>query len=564
MELKSLGDVFWKVSPNAFFLSIVLGVITGLCNALLIPFVMYAVNVDVESLVEKAQTSFSFLDSPTSELASAFLIVCALIVCLRGTATTLSTYVAMRATVEHRLWIYRRTQHISFATLEKIGQARLINLLNIDVPAITGAAVNLPQIWISIFTIIGVLGYLVHLNGKVFLFVLGCITLAIVTYQLPLILANRFFHRARDHYDKVQQGMIGLIHGAKELKLNSAKAAAFYQEELLSPEHASLRESIKGNGIFVFTQGYGDLLSFLIIGVVVFHFRYTFGLTPYELLGLVLALLYLTGPIATILNALGNVQRGRVSLEKMRAFYLEMDKEISENKTPIPSGWKKIKVQNLGYRYATGDRSFSIHGINLEFARGEITFIVGGNGSGKSTLGKCLSLLYMPTEGHISIDDEKIGSPNLGSAREMISAIFPDYYLFKKMYLPIDEESLRAIERYLKYLGLSEKVSVVDGQFSTIALSEGQRKRLAMLVMLMEDRDICIFDEWAADQDPEFKEVFYTTILSDLRARNKAIIVISHDDGYFYNADRIIKMESGAVVNIIDRKIAATQLMQAV
>jgi putative ATP-binding cassette transporter len=88
-------------------------------------------------------------------------------------------------------------------------------------------------------------------------------------------------------------------------------------------------------------------------------------------------------------------------------------------------------------------------------------------------------------------------------------------------------------------------VQVKDGSFSSIALSQGQRKRLALLTAYLEDRSIYVFDEWASDQDPMFKQIFYTQLVPELKQRGKTILVISHDDHYFHLADRIVKLDSG-------------------
>jgi putative ATP-binding cassette transporter len=92
-------------------------------------------------------------------------------------------------------------------------------------------------------------------------------------------------------------------------------------------------------------------------------------------------------------------------------------------------------------------------------------------------------------------------------------------------------------------------VKVVDGAFSNRALSTGQRKRLALVVAYLEDRPFYLFDEWAADQDPSFKAVFYEQLLPELRARGKAVIVITHDDRYFDLADRLLKLDNGQIVS---------------
>ncbi len=97
-------------------------------------------------------------------------------------------------------------------------------------------------------------------------------------------------------------------------------------------------------------------------------------------------------------------------------------------------------------------------------------------------------------------------------------------------------------------LELGHKVSVTNGVLSTRSLSQGQRKRLALVVAYLEDRPFYLFDEWAADQDPAFREVFYRKLLPELRARGKAVLAISHDDRYFDVADRCVKLENGRLV----------------
>jgi putative ATP-binding cassette transporter len=98
---------------------------------------------------------------------------------------------------------------------------------------------------------------------------------------------------------------------------------------------------------------------------------------------------------------------------------------------------------------------------------------------------------------------------------------------------------------YLVKLQLNHKLDVKEGVLSTTQLSQGQRKRLALLTAFLEDRSIYLFDEWAADQDPTFKQTFYDSLLPELKARGKTVIVISHDDRYYDVADRLIKLEDG-------------------
>jgi putative pyoverdin transport system ATP-binding/permease protein len=193
------------------------------------------------------------------------------------------------------------------------------------------------------------------------------------------------------------------------------------------------------------------------------------------------------------------------------------------------------------------ERGFLLGPIDLSIRAGEVTFIVGGNGSGKSTLAKVMTGLYPPQSGGIYIDDVLVTEQNQEWYREHFSSIFHDFYLFEQC-LGFDRANLdREVEDYLQQLQLDRKVSVNNGVLSTIDLSQGQRKRLALLVSYLEDRPIYLFDEWASDQEPLFRDLFYKQILVKLKQRGKAVIVITHDDRYFHLADRLIKLNYGKI-----------------
>lgn len=255
----------------------------------------------------------------------------------------------------------------------------------------------------------------------------------------------------------------------------------------------------------------------------------------------------MTGPVGFILNTRRDVKKGQVALERVKEFYAKLSEEDISGAKSVVNDWTQYSVENMEYKYKESNGAFALRNINISFSRGQVSFIIGGNGSGKSTLSKCLSLHYRPTGGRIAFDKQNVERDNLTSARNKISAIYSDYYLFKKLYGISTDICVDKINKYLDYLQLSDKVVITNGCFSTTALSDGQRKRLALLVLLLENRDICIFDEWAADQDPEFKEIFYRKILRELKLENKVIIVISHDDRFFEHADRLITMENGTV-----------------
>jgi putative ATP-binding cassette transporter len=254
------------------------------------------------------------------------------------------------------------------------------------------------------------------------------------------------------------------------------------------------------------------------------------------------------------------VNAARVSLDRIEKVMAEFGgladaPPPSESAAHAPFETLTLRGVTHAYFHERDERMFRIGPVDLTFRPGEMVFIVGGNGSGKTTLAKVLTGLYEPEDGVIEVDGRPVGAHERAAYRERFTAVFNDFHLFDALLGIVDpDDPSRAqadarANALVAKLALDHKVQVVDGAFSTRALSTGQRKRLALVVAYLEDRPFYLFDEWAADQDPAFKAVFYEQLLPELRARGKTVIVITHDDRYFRLADRVLKLENGKVVN---------------
>ncbi|WP_221939056.1 ATP-binding cassette domain-containing protein [Mycobacterium sp. KBS0706] len=201
-----------------------------------------------------------------------------------------------------------------------------------------------------------------------------------------------------------------------------------------------------------------------------------------------------------------------------------------------------------GYYDEREDEVFTLGPIDLTLRPGEITFLVGGNGSGKTTLAKLVTGLYVPEAGTIRVDGQALAVPGGEAHRQLFSAVFSDFHLFETLLEAAEGSLDDRANTWLRQLHLDHKVAVAGGAFSTRDLSQGQRKRLALVAACLEDRPVMVFDEWAADQDPQFKDVFYREILAELKARRKTVLVITHDDRWFPLADQLVKLDRGQVV----------------
>jgi len=293
------------------------------------------------------------------------------------------------------------------------------------------------------------------------------------------------------------------------------------------------------------------LLYYVLIGALLFAVSRFADVPKPALTGYVITALYLMGPLAGVLSSFSLFGRANVALQQIERLGMSLATGATE-KCPVRGEDEKRNFKRLefaevshSYYHEKDDSHFALGPISLAFRPGELVFLVGGNGSGKSTLAKIVTGLYPPEAGAIRLDGELITDRNRDEYRQLFSAVFADFHVFPSL-LGLERPDLDAQAReYLAVLHLDHKVTVKAGAFSTTTLSQGQRKRLALLTAYLEDRPFYLFDEWASDQDPQFKHFFYTQLLRDLKAAGKAVLVITHDDKYFHVADRIIKLDYG-------------------
>ncbi|RZM77476.1 cyclic peptide export ABC transporter [Pseudoalteromonas rubra] len=548
----NLLKIFSESYPNRVFISVLLGAISGILYSGLIPFVLMSIESPTPGLqlAEVPHARYGLLEVANYKLAALFFLACTFILIIRSLSEILLQRVATDVARQLRVSFYDKIARTPLHAIEKMGSSKLVASVNLDVPRIINGARALPLLLINLVTLVGMLGFLVYLNDAVFKMVMIAIAFGILAYQVPMYFGNKLLTRSREYRDAIQEGVNGLISGAKELKLDAHKRAYFHQDALLNNEANILKNEKTAQSVLISTINFGDLLCFFVIGALCFVFVNYHSISNGELVAVIMALLYVTGPISVLLNALPQMMIATISYKKFNTLLNELPEEHIEYQiTPVP-GWQTLRFDNVEFAYPNDqdEAGFAVGPINLTLNRGEIVFIVGSNGSGKSTLSKLLTLHYQAVGGRIYFDDVALDNGNIESYRQEISAIYSDYYLFAKILKELDDQTTEQIQHYLKLLHLDHKVTIENGYFSTVSLSDGQRKRLALLVSFLEDKQVYLFDEWAADQDPIFKEVFYKRILPSLKAKQKLVIAITHDDKYFELADKVIVMESGQVV----------------
>ncbi|MER3475686.1 MAG: ABC transporter ATP-binding protein, partial [Leptolyngbya sp. ERB_1_2] len=372
--------------------------------------------------------------------------------------------------------------------------------------------------------------------------------LAFLTCQWMLNQARHRMVYAREDQDLLFRHFRSITDGIKEMKLHYPRRQVFLNKELEATSASFRRHNIHALILFASAGSWGKLIFFFAIGFVLFALPKLLSIPSETLSSYVLTFTYLMLPLDKLILKLPILSQASVSLEKIKTLGLSLRSRAEASSIPasIASNWQQIELRQVTHRYyQSEDTQFTLGEINLTLNAGEIIFIVGGNGSGKSTLAKLLTGLYAPEAGTILLDGEPITDANREWYRQHFSTVFADFYLFDRL-IGLDATDQEA-QNYLRQLQLDHKVHITNGQFSTTELSQGQRKRLALLTAYLEDRPIYLFDEWASDQDPVFRELFYTEFLPKLKHRGKTVWVISHDDHYFQFSDRVIKLDYGQI-----------------
>lgn len=447
-----------------------------------------------------------------------------------------------------RMEIVNRILGTSYQKMEEIDDGRIQAGLNNDTETISGFA----NIFITgITSLITLICCFIYLGFISFYGLCLSILVALIAASLYFIVgrsANRLWENTRD----IQNVFFGFINhitsGFKELALNRGKNDEFkkdMEQSCSAYRDKRVLADVKFANVFVI----GELLFTFVVGIVAFFFPILFkDIENSSLRTFIFVYLYMTGPIHGVLNIIPNFIQMKISWKRINELIeqIHVSDKIKPDEMPVHK--RNIKLELKGVKYSYKDvngETFSVGPIDFDFHSGEITFITGGNGSGKSTLAKLLTGLYTPDQGEIRINECRVNAEQLG---QCYSAIFSDFHLFEKLYGFDYTKKGEDIDQYLKLLRIEDKVEIHNGVFSTTRLSTGQRKRLALLISYLEDRPIYLFDEWAADQDPEFRCFFYQSLLPDMRKKGKCIIAVTHDDRYFDVADKVLKMETGKMV----------------
>ena len=440
--------------------------------------------------------------------------------------------------------------------VERIGTAEIYDGITDNLSVVSNYASLIASFLQSVFILAFAVLYIAWLSLPTFIAVTSLLAIGYAIYRKRAKALERHLQRLGDVRVAFFDHLTDLLKGFKEVKLNRRRGRDLHIDIVRSSgalRGSNVKAGAMNSDNFIFATGN----LYALLGVIVLVVPQYADVDSTSLVDIVTGILFLWGPMTLLVAGAPAYIRSNVALDRARTLEGKLDKAIQETQIaldvedPWKDGFGAISARGMEFEYPSddGDSTFRIGPLDVDIAQGEIVFIVGGNGSGKSTALKVLTGLYPPTGGELLVGGIRVDSDNVAAYREKISAIYTDFHLFAKLYGLLDVDPA-AVHRLIAQMDLQQKTSFENKGFTNRNLSTGQRKRLAMIVALLEDRPICVFDEWAADQDPEFRAYFYEELLPALKQRGKTVIAVTHDDRFFRCADQVVTMEYGRIRSV--------------
>lgn len=483
-----------------------------------------------------------------------FGIGCATVLFTMNRALNMATAIIADYLSRLRIKVTDQVRSLNLAAVEEIGVNRIRSVVGRDHQTIEETAPALVGLIYFVMQLVMSALYICYLSPLAFAVTLAFLAGAVFFYRKSYQDAEELMRQASLSEQAFQNSFENILGGFKEVKLNGQRSDDLFHNYVVPRSEKVEELRVESGRSFIYGQSVSDVFFYTLMGTLVFAIP--FYVSDLSVPGkIVTVIVFASGAITSIIRMLPVVSRANLAVSNIEDLetLLSRHAEAAAEDRPVKQArlTKSLSLKKIAYTYHSenGDRPFSIGPCDLEIEAGEMVFIVGGNGSGKSTLAKILTGLYEANGGHISWDGKTVKAANIDLYRSLFAVIFSDFHLFDRLY-GVDLSDEQKLYDLLEEMKLDEKVHYRNNRFSTTNLSTGQRKRLAMVVALLEDRDIYVFDEWAADQDPEYRRWYYTEFLTKLKKDGRTVIAITHDDRYFDVADKVVWMDEGKISKV--------------
>jgi putative ATP-binding cassette transporter len=537
----ALFSFLLKESPRELKKMGLLALLVGMTNTLLIGLI----NTTAKDVSTGKEVTLQFFEF--SALLIAFLIFTQ-----RSNRENISNTNAL--IYRFKIRIMSQAFKSNLTKIDKIGRDYVMDVLARDTQLVSSSMSALLSAFQSISTLFFLILYmstvsitasLIILIASVFIFTIGLTELSKLTHMLQTVWSKEA---------EVTGIYSAFLNGYKEVKMDSRRALAITQELVNESEKITQSKTkilIALTNFFNYLQG----LLYLVVGAMIFVIPVFASDFSAQVTTAAATALFLTGSVTAVIMNISNISMANVAAKSLSDLVTQLELKETENAQPGEARFSivdSIELADITYTYRVDDgfkTPFSIGPIDYIFEKGKVYFIRGNNGSGKTTFMRVLIGLYQPCSGRLLVNGSPIAEPANASYRDIFSVVFSDFYLFKKLYgLPKCDD--KEVQELLSLFQMEDKVIIKNGEFSDLNFSTGQRKRLALLVALLEKKQFIVLDEWAADQDPEFRQEFYETIIPKLREMGKTVIAITHDQQYYEIADHVIYMTNGKPASV--------------
>ena len=490
-------------------------------------------------------------------VSSAALFVVALLLFIKT-----QHYILIATTVEIEAIIHKlrvrlmdEVRHSELLPLDEIGRAAIVAAITKETATLTQATNMVAFAGQGVVLVFFVGIYIAYLSLLAFAVSVVVISVAGVIFHFKSRQVAAGTREAAEWDNRLFDRLIDLLDGFKEVRLNRSRSDDLFDDVVEVSRTAAnikIRSQSESYKQLVFSQS----SMYLLLAAVVFVVPAFSDTKGGSITQVTTALMFVVGVCMGIVQTIPVLLAADVAsdnIERLEAKLRAIASAAQVGTLEPRRRFDKIEMRNVVFSYKdkSSEAVFRVGPLNFILHSGDLVFISGGNGSGKSTFLKLLSGLYEPDSGEILLDGVHIDDANRDAYRALIAAIFVDYHLFQRLY-GITNPDPGEIDRLLTQFRLLEKTRLGgNGEFSTLDLSGGQRKRLALIVSLLEKRPILLLDEWTADQDPDFRRKFYDELLPELQQAGATIVVITHDDRYLAELDlpaRKLRMDEGRFV----------------
>jgi putative ATP-binding cassette transporter len=469
-------------------------------------------------------------------------------------------YILIAATVEIEAIVHKvrvrlmdQVRHSELLPLDEIGRAEIVAAITKETGTLTQATNMLAFAGQGVVLVFFVAIYIAYLSLFAFALSVAILCIAGVIFHIKGRQVARGTREAAGWDNRLYDRLIDLLDGFKEVRLSRSRSDHLFDdivEVSRTAANIKIRTQSESYKQLVFSQS----TMYLLLAAVVFVVPIFSG-TKGSILQVTTALMFVVGVCMGIVQTIPILQAANAAADNIERLELRLRAIAAAPPTSAAVTAKrfdKIEMRNVLFSYVdtSSEAVFQVGPVDFTLHSGDLVFITGGNGSGKSTFLKLLAGLYQPDSGEILLDGMRVDDSNRDVYRSLIAAIFVDYHLFRRLYGIADPDAAE-IDRLLTQFRLADKTRLANGEFSTLDLSGGQRKRLALVVGLLEKRPILLLDEWTADQDPDFRRRFYDELLPALQQAGETVVVITHDDRYLDELElpaRRLRMDEGRFV----------------